>query len=146
MPEPAGICVAAAGRRVVIPAEALEWRFARASGPGGQHVNRTSSKAQLRFQVLHDQWLPQDVRERLVELVRNRITAEGWLVIVGQRHREQPRNIADCRARLAALVHAALLPPRVRRPTRIPRGAVAARLENKRRRAHDKRLRRRPAE
>ena len=146
MTEVSGLCITAAGRQVVIPADALEWRFARASGPGGQHVNRTSSKAQLRFQVRHDRHLPADVRERLAALVAHRLTRDGWLVIVGQRHREQPRNIADCRARFAALVRAALVPPRARRRTRVPRSAVTARLEAKRRLSAAKRMRRRPEE
>jgi ribosome-associated protein len=146
MAESDGLCIVGGGRRVVIPPEALEWRFVRSSGPGGQHVNRTSSKAQLRFHVLHDRHLPADVRERLVALVRHRLTVDGWLVIVGQRHRERPRNIADVRERLAALVRAALVPPPARKRTRVPRGAVAARLETKRHRAQSKRLRRAPDE
>jgi ribosome-associated protein len=131
---------------VLIPADALEWRFARASGPGGQHVNRTSSKAQLRFQVRRDRHLPTDVRERLIALVRHRLTRDGWLVIVGQRYRERPRNIADCVDRFAALVRAALVPPTPRKRTRVPRGAVAGRLEAKRRRSRAKSLRRGPDE
>lgn len=146
MAEADPIAIAAGARRVVLPPDALEWRFARASGPGGQHVNRTSSKAQLRFQVRHDRHLPADVRDRLTALVRHRLTRDGWLVIVGQRHRERPRNIADCLDRFVALVRAALVPPTPRKRTKVPRSAVAGRLEAKRRRGDAKRLRRGPAE
>ena len=146
MTEVSGICITTGGRQVVIPADALEWRFARASGPGGQHVNRTSSKAQLRFQVRHDRHLPADVRERLATLVAHRLTRDGWLVIVGQRYRERPRNIADCVDRFATLVRAALVPPTPRKRTRVPRSAVAGRLEAKRRRSRAKSLRRGPDE
>ena len=131
---------------VCIPAAALDWQFARSSGPGGQHVNRTSSKAQLRFQVRRDRHLPTDVRERLITLVRHRLTRDGWLVIVGQRYRERPRNIADCVDRFAALVRAALVPPTPRKRTRVPRSAVAGRLEAKRHRSRAKSLRRGPDE
>jgi ribosome-associated protein len=146
MAEAEPIAIAAGGRSVLIPADALEWRFARASGPGGQHVNRTSSKAQLRFQVRRDRHLPTDVRERLIALVRHRLTRDGWLVIIGQRYRERPRNIADCVDRFAALVRAALVPPTPRKRTRVPRSAVAGRLEAKRRRSRAKSLRRGPDE
>lgn len=141
MTDGAQICIVAGGRQIVIPAESLDWRFARASGPGGQHVNRTSSKAQLRFDLRHDRHLPADVRERLLAVLGHRLTKEGHLVVVGQRHREQPRNIADCRARFAAMLRAALEPRPVRKRTRMPRSAVAARLDAKRRRARTKRLR-----
>jgi ribosome-associated protein len=127
--------------RIVIPPEALEWQFARSAGPGGQHVNRTSSKAQLRFDLRHDRHLPADVRGRLLAVLGHRLTKDGHLVVVGQRHREQPRNVADCRARFAAMLRAALEPRPVRKRTRIPRSAVAARLDAKRRRARTKRLR-----
>lgn len=134
------------GREVVIPAEALVWQFARSAGPGGQHVNRTSSKAMLRFDVAHAPALPDDVRRRILARERARLTADGCLVIASQRHREQSRNVADCLDKLAEVVRRALPPPRVRRPTRTPRAALAARAEAKRRRARVKQLRRPPAE
>jgi len=135
-----------AGGRITIPAEALEWQFARSSGPGGQHVNRTSSKAVLRFGVATSPHLPADVRNRLVEQQRSRLTHDGAIVIASQRHREQPKNIADCLAKLSAIVERAAVAPRTRRATKKPRSAVARRLESKRRRAETKRGRGRPGE
>lgn len=133
------------GRRtVVIPAEALGWQFARSGGPGGQHVNRTSSKAVLRFDVAHTPHLPDDVRRRILGRERSRLTGDGTLVISSQVHRDQSRNVAECLARLSELVQACLTPPKRRRPTRTPRSAVAKRLETKKKRSDTKRLRQRP--
>jgi ribosome-associated protein len=127
---------------VRIPPEAIDWQFARSSGPGGQHVNRTSSKAMLRFDVARSPHLPDDVRRRMLARRGVGLTADGLLVITSQRHRDQPRNVADCLEKLAAVVAAALVAPKRRRPTRTPRAAVARRLETKRRRSATKRLRR----
>ena len=132
--------------RVVIPADALEWSFVRSAGPGGQHVNRTSSKAVLRFDARRSPHLPEDVRRRLLDRERARLTSAGALVITSQRHRDQPRNIADCLAKLSALVEGALVPPKTRRPTKTPRSVVKKRLEGKRRRSETKRLRGRIAD
>ena len=131
-------------RGIVIPAAALEWQFVRSSGPGGQHVNRTASKAVLRYDVRRATHLPADVRLRLLAAVRSRLTTDGAILITSQRHRDRGRNVADCRAKLAALVARAAIVPTVRRRTRIPRGAVADRLEAKQRRGRTKRLRQRP--
>lgn len=131
---------------VVIPAEALEWQFVRSSGPGGQHVNRTSSKAVLRFVARHSPHLPEAVRRRLLEREQARITRDGALIITSQRHRDQPQNIADCLAKLSAIIERAFVPPKVRRRTKTPRSMIAKRLEGKRHRSATKRLRRRPAE
>lgn len=130
--------------RIVIPADALEWQFVRSSGPGGQHVNRTSSKAVLRFDVRRSAHLPEDVRHRLLERENARLTTAGTLVITSQRHRDQPRNIEDCLAKLSIIVARALVPPKVRRPTKAPRSVAKKRLEGKRRRSETKRLRGRP--
>jgi len=138
------IHVSTAGRSVVIPADAVIWQFARSAGPGGQHVNRTSTKAMLRFDVRHSPHLPEDVRARLLVVVAPRLTAAGTLVITSQRHRVRARNMADCRDKLAALVAACLVRPTPRRPTKKPRMAVAKRLDTKRHRALTKKLRRDP--
>jgi ribosome-associated protein len=131
---------------LVIPAAALEWQFVRSSGPGGQHVNRTSSKAVLRFVVRHSPHLPDDVRRRLIAAVGPRLTKDGALLITSQTHRDRGRNVAECRDKLAALVARAAVPPKTRRRTRVPRGAVATRLDAKRQRSRTKRLRRLPEE
>jgi ribosome-associated protein len=135
-----------AGGTITIPATALEWQFARSAGPGGQHVNRTSSKAMLRFGVRGSPHLPEPVRARLVRQQRTQLTTGGDLVITSQRHRERPRNIADCLAKLSAIIERAAIEPKVRRRTKKPRAAVARRLDTKRRRGETKRGRRQPAD
>jgi ribosome-associated protein len=127
---------------LAIPAAALEWRFVRSSGPGGQHVNRTSSKAVLRFDAAGTPYLPEAVRRRLLARERPRLTDGGAILISSQRHRDQSRNVADCLDKLAVILERALAVPKVRRPSRPPRAAKARRLEQKRRRSDTKRLRR----
>ncbi|MFM8986704.1 MAG: aminoacyl-tRNA hydrolase, partial [Planctomycetia bacterium] len=95
---------------MIVPGEALDWQFVRSSGPGGQHVNRTSSKAVLRFDPRACPGLPDDVRHRLLERERPRLTQDGAILITRQRHREQPRNVADCLAKLSAILERALVP------------------------------------
>ncbi len=140
------IQITAGGRTVVIPADALGWQFVRSSGPGGQHVNRTSSKAVLRFDIRHSPCLPEDVRHRLLARERSRLTRDGAILIVSQRHRDQPSNVAECVAKLTDLVARGLVPPKPRRKTRTPRSAVAERLQTKKRTAQRKQLRRSPPE
>lgn len=144
MATPRGIRVSDGRRSVVVPADALEWQFVRASGPGGQHVNRTSSKAVLRFDIGRCPGLPDDVRQRFLSRERPRLTQEGLLVISGQRHREQPRNVADCLAKLSAILERAITAPTPRRRTKAPRSAARERLQTKKRRGETKRLRGRP--
>ena len=144
MPTPSALRITAAGRTVVIPAECLSWQFARSAGPGGQHVNRTSSKALLRFDLRHSPHLPEDVRRRMLLAVGPRLTADGAILVTSQRHRERGRNMADCRTKLAELVARSLVPPTVRRPTRRPRAAVERRLVAKKHRGRTKDRRRTP--
>jgi ribosome-associated protein len=146
MTRPRGIRVSAGSRHLVIPAEALDWQFARSSGPGGQHVNRTSSKAILRFDVAACPGLPEDVRQRFLERERSRLTQDGAILIASQRHREQPRNVADCLAKLSAILERALTPPKSRRRTKTPRSAIRERLAAKKRRSETKQRRAGPVE
>jgi ribosome-associated protein len=131
-------------RPILIPAAAIDWQFVRSSGPGGQHVNRTSSKAILRLDLRHTPHLPGDVRQRMLVALRPRLTNDGAILIASQRHRDRGRNIADCQAKLVALIKRSLTPPTVRRRTKKPRSAIASRLETKKRRGVTKRLRRLP--
>lgn len=140
------VLVTRGGRQVVIPAETLDWQFVRSSGPGGQHVNRTSTKAVLRFDIRRSECLPEDVRQRLLDRERSRLTREGAILIVSQRHRDQPGNVAECIGKLSELVARALVPPKVRRKTRTPRSAVAERLQSKKRTSQRKQMRRSPPE
>jgi len=118
--------------------------FVRASGPGGQNVNKLSTAVQLRFDVRHSPSLPPEVAARLERLAGSRLTREGVLVITAQRHRTQARNRQDALDRLIDLVRRAAVPPVPRRPTRPTAAARERRIEGKKRRGGIKGLRRAP--
>ncbi len=115
--------------------------FIRASGPGGQNVNKVASAVQLRFDVRQSSSLPPPVRERLERLAGNRVSQDGILVITAQRFRSQERNRADALDRLVALIVRAATPPRLRRATRPSPAARQRRLAAKALRARLKQQR-----
>jgi ribosome-associated protein len=123
--------------RIVIPDQELEEKFIRASGPGGQNVNKVSSAVQLRFDVRNSPSLTELARAAL--LLGNMLTRDGVLIITAQRFREQEKNRADARARLAEIVRKAATPQKQRRATKIPKASKRKRLENKKHRAEIKR-------
>ena len=131
---------------VTVPAAALEMRAVRSSGPGGQNVNKVASKIQLRVDLARIDGLADDARARLDVLAASRLDADGRLLITSQRFRDQPKNLADARDKLRALVVRALVPPKQRRKTRASRAAQERRLDSKRRDAARKRARRSAAD
>lgn len=119
------------------------WRFSRSGGPGGQGVNTTDSRVELRFDVRCTTALGPTLRARAQARLHDRLV-DGVLIIVASEHRSQLRNREAAQERLAAILSAAIAPePRTRRPTRPTQGSVERRIEAKRRRAEIKRLRRR---
>lgn len=126
---------------LIVPADELEVRTSRSSGPGGQNVNKVESKVELRFALGQTRVLRPDVVRRLEALAGNRMTTEGWLVLTCQETRDQLQNLARVRARLIELIEEALVPPVPRRPTRPTRGSVRRRLEGKRQQSDRKRTR-----
>lgn len=124
-----------------IPESELIERFTRADGPGGQHVNRTESAVELRFDVAHSPSLPEAVRARLLARRDRRLTDDGVLVIQARRFRDQPRNREDARDRLTALIRAALVPQKKRVATKPTRASKERRLTGKKRRGATKRNR-----
>jgi len=129
---------------VRVPAAAVTIHAVRASGPGGQNVNKVATKIDLRVDLTAIEGLSDAARARLLGLARNRLDAEGRLVVVSQATRNQARNLEDARARVADLIRTALVAPRRRVGTRPSAGGRRRRLAGKKRRADVKRWRARP--
>lgn len=129
--------------RFRVPESELSWRFSRASGPGGQHVNTSDTRVELSWSIGESDALTPEQKERVRSTLGQRLNG-GVLTIVGARYRSQHRNREDARVRLETVVTQALVMPRKRRPTRPTRGANERRLDAKRQRSQVKRMRRSP--
>jgi ribosome-associated protein len=129
-------------RAITVAGHELEEHFIRSSGPGGQNVNKVASAVQLRFDAMNSASLTEPTRAAL--LAMSCVTRGGVLVITAQRFREQEKNRADARARLAEIIRRAATPKKARRPTKVPRASRRKRLENKKRRGEIKRGRQAP--
>lgn len=117
---------------VVVPERELVWAAVRSSGPGGQNVNKVSSKVELRFDFEASDALTASVKQRLRALAAHRLDGDGRILIVSQVTRAQPKNLEDARQRLAELIARALVVPKARRATKPSRAAKRARLNDKR--------------
>ena len=132
--------------RSLPPASEITFEFSRASGPGGQNVNKVSTAVRLRFNLRGSRLLPDGVKARLAALAGSRLTTEGFLVIEAQRHRTQEGNRRDALERLGELLERAWRPPAPRHATKPSRAARQRRLDEKKGRGDTKRQRSRPAE
>ncbi|HYH17411.1 MAG TPA: alternative ribosome rescue aminoacyl-tRNA hydrolase ArfB [Azospirillum sp.] len=132
--------------RIALDESELHEEFVRASGPGGQHVNKTESAVQLRFDVRNSPSLPDDVKLRLKRLAGSRMTQEGVLILVADAHRSQMRNRMDAQERLIELIREAAVPPKPRRPTKPTLGSKQRRLEGKAKRSDVKKMRGKPVD
>lgn len=127
--------------RLTIPGSCLAWSASRSSGPGGQHVNKTNSRVTLRFDLENCPGLGIGWRERFKTQFGSRLNNDGVVVIHSEQHREQPRNLADAKERLAAMLLACQSPPKKRRPTKPTRGSQRRRIEAKKRTGEKKQSR-----
>jgi ribosome-associated protein len=132
------------GYGVRLPARALDVRFSRSGGPGGQNVNKVETKATVRLDVARAAEIPEWARALLLEKLASRLTNAGELVVSSERHRDRARNLAAARERLAELLREALAPRTPRKETRPTRGSKERRLETKRKRSGSKQARRGP--
>jgi ribosome-associated protein len=127
--------------QIAIPDEELEWKFIRSSGPGGQNVNKVSSAVQLRFLLPVNSSLPVAARNRLRGLAGQKLIDDGSIMLSARSERSQEQNRRAALERLAQLIRAALVEPKIRKKTRPTRASKERRIESKKRRASTKRQR-----
>lgn len=132
------------GPAIVIPSHALSVKAVRSSGPGGQNVNKVSTKIELRFDLAQDEAIPAPAKARLLVLCKGRMDAEGRVIITSEATRNRLQNLDDAREKLAALILRALIPPKPRHKTRPTLGSKLRRVEDKRQTSERKKTRGRP--
>ena len=130
------------GPGLVIPASALDIRFSRSGGPGGQNVNKVETRAEVRFHLAASPLLGEEDRRRAMAKLATRLTKEGWLPVACDRTRHRERNLNEALERMGEILRAALVRPRRRRPTRPTKGSKERRLGEKKRRSEITRGRR----
>lgn len=128
--------------KIQIPLREFRFNYVRASGPGGQHVNKVNTKVQLRWNLSKTTSLPEDLAERFRTRFRRQISGNGELILSSQRYRDQARNVADVLTKLANMIRTVQDPPRVRKPTRVSQRQKQKRLQQKRRQSEKKQQRR----
>ncbi len=127
--------------KISIPLEEFDISFARSSGPGGQNVNKTNSKAVLHWNVTQSPSLPWDVKARFLKTFASKLTVEGGIVIASDENRAQEMNIKNCYEKVRIMVLAVAVPPKIRRPTKPTKSSKRARFANKKSRSDTKRTR-----
>ncbi len=132
--------------RISIPLAEFSFEYSRSGGPGGQNVNKVSSKAVLRWKPAESPSLPPATKARLLALIGMKLTTEGEWLVTSQRTRDQGRNVDDCLEKVREAVLAAAAPPKVRRASRPTLGSQVRRVESKVKHSATKKLRRRPAD
>lgn len=127
--------------KIAIPDDEFIISYARSSGPGGQNVNKTNSKAILHWDVYHSSSLPIDVRSRFLRAFASKLTGEGVIVIASDEHRQQEANLRNCFEKLKAMLLEVAIPPKIRRPTKPSKSSKRARLADKKGRGETKKNR-----
>lgn len=127
--------------RIKIPVDRLEIRSARSGGPGGQHVNKTESKIEIRFNLDEANWIPPPVRARIRQACANRINIAGDLIISSEKHRSQKQNLAEALLKLEAIIDENWNAPKPRVKTRATRGSKERRLQGKKKQGEKKKFR-----
>ena len=130
--------------KITLPGSDLEWSATRASGPGGQNVNKVSSKVELTFDYESSVALTDPVKERLKKLTKSSMDAEGRVQVISQKTRDQSKNLADAREKLRDLILKALVVPKKRTPTKVTKGAKKRRVDDKKKVAKKKATRKAP--